>query len=136
MAMWASKMALRPPPTLCRSVPRSFLAHQRSVSALSTLRQTSGLCTRSSLLVSLPQTRQSFRRTYADAPSATLSPTPKPKKRFRFFRFIWRVTYLSFIGAFAYLAYTIYDAKNPADQFEPDPSKKTLVILGKSMQAL
>jgi NADH:ubiquinone reductase (non-electrogenic) len=90
---------------------------------------------RSAFVVSLPPARQSFRRTYADAPAATSSATPKAKKRFRFFRLAWRVTYLSFIGGLAYLTYIIYEANNPADQFEPDPSKKTLVILGKSTEA-
>lgn len=30
-----------------------------------------------------------------------------------------------------YLTYVIYDAQHPPDQIPPDPSKKTLVILGK-----
>lgn len=77
-----------------------------------------------------PLLRQSFRRAYADAPQATLSPTPKPKKRFRFFRFIWRVTYLSTCALIGYTGYQIWEGRNPAEQFEPDPSKKTLVILG------
>jgi NADH:ubiquinone reductase (non-electrogenic) len=64
-----------------------------------------------------------------------LSPKPKPKKRFRFFRFLWRITYVSVLGGLAYLAYTIYDANNPPDQIDPDPSKKTLVILGRFMTA-
>jgi len=59
-----------------------------------------------------------------------LSPAPKPKKRFTFFRWVWRIAYLSAIGGAAFLAYTVYDLKNPEDQVEPDASMKTLVILG------
>ncbi|KAH0261834.1 external NADH-ubiquinone oxidoreductase-like protein, partial [Aureobasidium melanogenum] len=69
------------------------------------------------------QLRQSFRRSYADA--------VKPKKSgFRFFRWAWRATYLSAIAGLAYTAYGIYEMKNPGEQPEPDPTKKTLVILG------
>jgi hypothetical protein len=75
------------------------------------------------------QLRQSFRRSYADA--------VKPKKSgFRFFRWAWRATYLSAIAGVAYTAYGIYEMKNPGDQPEPDPSKKTLVILGMSPDSL
>ena len=76
--------------------------------------------------------QRSFRRAYSEAPTATLSPTPKPKKRFRFLRWTWRLTYLSTIGFVGWLAYTVWDGRNPNDQFEPDPTKKTLVILGKT----
>lgn len=69
--------------------------------------------------------QQSFRRSYADAVS------PKTKRRGRgFFRWTWRLTYLSAIGGVGYLAYNIYSLRTPHEQFEPDPSKKTLVILG------
>jgi len=34
------------------------------------------------------------------------------------------------VAGFAYLAYTIYQGRHPNEQFDPDPSKKTLVILG------
>jgi NADH:ubiquinone reductase (non-electrogenic) len=67
-----------------------------------------------------------FRRTYAD-----VAPAKKPR-RFRFFRFLWRATYLSAIGGIAYLAYGVYELRHPDDQFEPDPTKKNLVILGKT----
>jgi NADH:ubiquinone reductase (non-electrogenic) len=130
----ALNMALRTPLTLSRAVSRSSLLSQRSLSSLSTLRQTPRLRTARPSSISSPQLQLSFRRAYADAPpTVKLSPTPKPKKRFRFFRFLWRATYLSVLGGLAYLTYTIYDAKHPADQIDPDPSKKTLVILGKSM---
>jgi NADH:ubiquinone reductase (non-electrogenic) len=67
---------------------------------------------------------QTFRRTYAD-----VAPAKKPR-RFRFFTYIWRLTYLSAIGGTAYLAYGVYDLRHPDEQFEPDPTKKNLVILG------
>jgi len=78
--------------------------------------------------------RDSFRRGYAEqkasAPVAELAPTKKPR-RFRALRWIWRATYLSLLGGVGYMAYTVYDLRNPVDQFEPDPTKQNLVILGK-----
>ncbi|RDW94714.1 putative alternative NADH-dehydrogenase NDH2 [Coleophoma crateriformis] len=70
------------------------------------------------------QFQQTFRRTYAD-----IAPAKKPK-RFRFFRYTWRLTYLSAIAGTAYLAYGVYELRHPDDQFSPDPTKKNLVILG------
>jgi len=72
------------------------------------------------------QLQQSFRRSYADA-----APSKKPR-RFRYFRYAWRLTYLSVIGGTAYLGYGVYEARHPEDQFQPDPTKKNLVILGQS----
>ncbi|GES59112.1 alternative NADH-dehydrogenase [Aspergillus terreus] len=78
--------------------------------------------------------QQSFqriaRRSYADAAAPTPTPTPKPKKRFRFLRWTWRLTWLSGVGMVGALTYSIYDQRHPLEQFEPDPTKKTLVILG------
>ncbi|KIW37277.1 uncharacterized protein PV06_10619 [Exophiala oligosperma] len=128
----ASKVALRLKPV-------SFsIASRRSISSLAatSLRGTVKPSPVIAIVPKKPQClprlllRQSFRRGYADAPQATLSPTPKPKKRFRFFRFIWRVTYLSTCALIGYTGYQIWEGRNPAEQFEPDPSKKTLVILG------
>lgn len=77
------------------------------------------------------------RRGYADAapspsPAAAPSPSPapKPKKRFRFLRWAWRLTWLSGLGLTGAMAYSIYSLRHPEEQFEPDPEKKTLVILG------
>lgn len=71
------------------------------------------------------QLLQAFRRSYADAVS------PITKRRGRgFFRWTWRLTYLSVLGGVGYLTYTIYLLRSPNEQFNPDPSKKTLVILG------
>lgn len=70
--------------------------------------------------------QQSFRRSYADNPV----PKPRGKARAGFFRWTWRLMYISAIGATGYLGYHIYTLRTPQEQFEPDPSKKTLVILG------
>jgi hypothetical protein len=130
----ASRLGLRLAPAACRAsfgVPApsqsfSSLAQRRAPSVFlrpqATLRQR-GL-------------QQSFRRGYAQAPQVVLSPTPKPKKRFRFFRWIWRITYLSALSGVAFLTYQIWDLRNPREQFEPDPSKKTLVVLGTSRACL
>jgi NADH:ubiquinone reductase (non-electrogenic) len=71
-----------------------------------------------------------FRRAYAD-----VAPAKKPR-RFRFLRYLWRATYLSAIGGIAYLAYGVWDLRHPDEQFEPDPTKKNLVILGMSCKIL
>ncbi|KAF2822282.1 FAD/NAD(P)-binding domain-containing protein [Ophiobolus disseminans] len=56
---------------------------------------------------------------------------PKVKKRgFRFLRWTWRLTYLSAIAGLGYVGYGIYEMRNPEDQPDPHPSKKTLVVLG------
>ncbi|TDZ18890.1 External alternative NADH-ubiquinone oxidoreductase [Colletotrichum sidae] len=65
-----------------------------------------------------------FRREYADvAPK-------KPGKIRKTFRWVWRLTYLSTLGLFAYVGYTVYEDRHPDEQIDFDPSKKTLVILG------
>ena len=63
----------------------------------------------------------------ADAPK----PKPKPKKA-GFFRKAWRLTYLSVLAGVGYLCYGVWEARNPGEQMQPDPSKKTLVVLGAS----
>ncbi|PYH99332.1 NADH-ubiquinone oxidoreductase C3A11.07 [Aspergillus ellipticus CBS 707.79] len=73
------------------------------------------------------QLQRSARRSYADAAPA---PAPKPKKRAGFLRWTWRLTWLSALGMAGVVAYSVYELRHPADQIVPDPSKKTLVILG------
>ncbi|KAF2462206.1 pyridine nucleotide-disulfide oxidoreductase-domain-containing protein [Lineolata rhizophorae] len=74
--------------------------------------------------------RPAFRRAYADSSPAPVAES-KPKKRFRgFLRWTWRLTYIAALGGVAYLGWGIYIMRNPAEQAMPDPSKKTLVILG------
>ncbi|KAH6680766.1 hypothetical protein B0J14DRAFT_579329 [Halenospora varia] len=70
--------------------------------------------------------QRSFRRAYAEVATP---PAQKPR-RFRFFKFLWRATYISAIAGTAYLAYGVWELRHPEEQFEPDPSKKNLVILG------
>ncbi|KAL0931373.1 External alternative NADH-ubiquinone oxidoreductase, mitochondrial [Colletotrichum truncatum] len=65
-----------------------------------------------------------FRREYADAAPK------KPGKIRRTLRWTWRLTYLSALGLFAYVGYTVYEDRHFEDQVEMDPTKKTLVILG------
>ncbi|KAK9465776.1 pyridine nucleotide-disulfide oxidoreductase-domain-containing protein [Lipomyces arxii] len=60
------------------------------------------------------------------------TPAPKPKKSTfsRVGKFIWRLTYGSALVGIATVAYGIYDGRHPSEQPPPDPSKKTLVVLG------
>lgn len=133
----ASKMLLRPQPVRCACIfaPTFPAPSTRSFASVAArgLRQNQAI-KRSTLTSQRSSLTQPFRRHYAEnqAPSATLSPAaPKPKKRWGFFKTIWRITYISLLGGAGYLAYTIYDLKYPNEQFEPDASKKTLVVLGK-----
>ncbi|KAF5093784.1 hypothetical protein D0Z00_003860 [Geotrichum galactomycetum] len=64
------------------------------------------------------------------APASEQQQEQKSKKGFPFLKTFWRLTYGSLIAATALTAYSIYDTRHPADQAKPDPSKKTLVILG------
>jgi hypothetical protein len=59
-------------------------------------------------------------------------PKIKPKRRYRVLLWSWRLTYMSALAGAGYVAYGIYEMRTPSDQPEPDPSKKTLVILGLS----
>jgi hypothetical protein len=43
------------------------------------------------------------------------------------------LTYLSVLAGLGYVSYQVYDLRHPSDQVDPDPSKKTLVILGLSL---
>ncbi|KAL2271543.1 hypothetical protein VTJ83DRAFT_914 [Remersonia thermophila] len=96
------------------SSPRLLLqASQRIVGVRPALGRTQGLVTRQ------------FRR----AASTDAGPAPK-KKRFRTLRWIWRLTYLSALGGLVYIGYGVWEDRHPEPQVEPDPTKKTLVILG------
>ncbi|KAL4768597.1 hypothetical protein BDW60DRAFT_225621 [Aspergillus nidulans var. acristatus] len=110
--MVGSTLAMRSNAMQLSSLSRRSLTTRSPVQAL-----------RSSQSLSL----RTARRPYSDA--APL-PAPKPKKRFRFLRWTWRLTLLAGVGLAGNLAYSIYDQRHPTEQFVPDPSKKTLVILG------
>jgi NADH:ubiquinone reductase (non-electrogenic) len=71
--------------------------------------------------------RQSVRRQTTEA--APIAGKPK-KKRAGLFRWTWRLSKLAAIGGLGYVGYGIWEMRNPADQPPPDPSKKTLVVLG------
>lgn len=78
----------------------------------------------SSVLANQKALTQAFKRAYSD-----IAPAKKPR-RFRYFRWIWRATYLSALAGIGYVAYDTWDQQSPPEQFIPDPSKKNLVILG------
>ncbi|KAJ5771223.1 uncharacterized protein N7511_003274 [Penicillium nucicola] len=111
----------------------------RAISSMASIMQLSSV-SRRSITTSLRapiQAKTSItriaRRGYADAaptPTPTPSPAQPPKKRFRVLRWAWRLTWLSAIGLTGAVAYSILELRQPPEQFAPDPSKKTLVILG------
>lgn len=81
--------------------------------------------------VGSPALRRSFQTSQRNAEAVTPSAPVKPKKqRFRFLRWTWRLTKLSAVAGVAYMGYSIWTLRHPMDQEEPDPSKRTLVILG------
>jgi len=85
--------------------------------------------------VSSQFSRQTFRqarsRTYADQTIAPETKAAAKRGGFRTLRILWRLTQLSLVGGLGYMGYNIYMIKTPPEQFEPDPNKKTLVVLGK-----
>ncbi|KAK4901105.1 NADH:ubiquinone oxidoreductase [Elasticomyces elasticus] len=80
--------------------------------------------------VQIPRQRiqQAFRRTYAEISPETQRVVKK--RSWRFLKWTWRAMYLSAIGGTIYVGFGIYQGRTPAQQFDPDPSKKTLVVLG------
>ena len=101
-----------------QSFRRTFITSQQPCVIRSLRKKPDPLFVRSAL-------QQSFRRSYADA----VSPVSKKRGR-RFFRWTWRLIYLSLLGGVGALGYSIYQLRTPDEQEDPDPSKKTLVILG------
>lgn len=107
-----------------RIASRAFSTASAPRTASSTLRYAARPTVASTVAASR---RLALRRAYsAEAPQ----PKPKPGKLRKTFRWVWRLTYLSALGLIGYTVYVIYNDKHPGDQFEPDPTKKTLVILG------
>lgn len=115
-----TKLAVAPPTQVSfHCSPRRFLSSVRKPNLL----QATRAATQPLIPRSTAQTI--FRRSYADALP------PKPKRRIRgFFRWTWRLAYLSAIAGAGYLSYNIYLLRTPSEQDAPDPTKKTLVVLG------
>ena len=124
----AAKVAIRLPLTMTRVTTSLFVTGRRT---LTTFQQPHKLTT-SRAINKLSHSRltlqHSFRRPYTDAP--TVSPVTQRRGR-GFFRWTWRLTYLSVLGGTGWLAYNIYLLRTPQEQLESDASKKTLVILGR-----
>jgi NADH:ubiquinone reductase (non-electrogenic) len=85
--------------------------------------------------VQIPRQRiqQAFRRGYAEVSPETQRVVKK--KGWRVLKWTWRLTYGGTLAGLGYLGYLIYQNRTPAEQQEPDPSKKTLVVLGMSTNA-
>ncbi|CAK7221855.1 NADH:ubiquinone oxidoreductase [Sporothrix curviconia] len=71
-----------------------------------------------------------FARQYASEAPGAEEAAPKSSRLRTTLRWVWRLTYVSVLGAFVYIGYEIYQDRNPEPQVPRDPSKKTLVILG------
>lgn len=83
----------------------------------------------------LTLSRQFARRYASEAPGAEDAlPAPKRSTLRTAFRWLWRLTYISLLGGVAYVGHEIYQDRNPEPQVARDPSKKTLVILGKQLR--
>jgi NADH:ubiquinone reductase (non-electrogenic) len=113
------------PSTLLRTSlpPRTFTSQSQSY----------GRLFRVTLPLRASQSRHSIHRTARRSYAATAPapvPAPAPKKRFRFLRWTYRLTLLTGLGLAGTICYNIYTLTHPVEQIEPDPDKKTLVILG------
>lgn len=118
----------RPVMALAAARPSAFAGANIAAKSFSTASRTSVLraAARPSVASGFnASTRMAFRRAYADQ-----APKRKPGAIRTTFKWIWRTTYLSIGGLLAYTAWVIYDDRHPQPQFEADPTKKTLVILG------
>lgn len=91
------------------------------------LRHVPNIATRTvaSSLTSTRALARQWQRGYADE----AAPKRVGKVR-RTFRWLWRLTYLSILGGAGYVVYMVWLDRHPEEQSPPDPSKKTLVILG------
>lgn len=118
------------PASLARGATKSF-SSASSASSSSSSRFFEKTRPSPSQLLSKQQRSTFARRAYATEAPAPAPAAPK-KKRFRFLRWTYRLTVLGLLGGTGYLGYSIYLLRHPEEQLEPDPSKKTLVILGLS----
>lgn len=72
--------------------------------------------------------QQAFRRGYAEISTETQRVVKK--RSWSLLRWTWRLTWVSALGGVVYMSYGIYQSRTPAEQVDPDPTKKTLVVLG------
>ncbi|KAK4962303.1 NADH:ubiquinone oxidoreductase [Elasticomyces elasticus] len=80
--------------------------------------------------LSKPLLRQAFQRSYGETAIPTPQPVVPKKRSWGVLRWLWRLTYLSAIAGTGFVGYGIYSNRNPPEQVDPDPNKKTLVVLG------
>ena len=123
----ATKAATRRPIRISSQLSASYLtsAARRNLTTFQTSTSLNNPCARIRP-TALKSPLQGFsRRSYADALPA------KVRRRGGFFKWAWRLTYVSAIAGTGYLSWVIYELRTPPEQLEVDPSKKTLVILGR-----
>ena len=70
------------------------------------------------------------RKQFATVPQSIATPKRKRSRLGRIAITLWRASYLSVLGGIGWYAYSVYESRHPNDQIPPDPSKKTLVVLG------
>ena len=104
------------------------IATTNTASSLRALRSASTLRPRIASPANAALSRQIVRSYASQAPAEAAKPR---KSSFRPLRWAFRFVYLSVLGSIAYIGYEIYQDHNPPPQVPQDPSKKTLVILGK-----
>lgn len=126
LVMTTSSRALSKLPMSVAGIART---QPQTVSRLLTQPSRRSIATRPALSTKPTTVARQFRRGYAD--EAAITPTPKKPRRFRVWRWSWRLLNLSLVGGMAYVGYGIYQDRHPEPQIEVDPSKKTLVVLGK-----
>ncbi|PHH75628.1 hypothetical protein CDD80_2211 [Ophiocordyceps camponoti-rufipedis] len=85
---------------------------------------------RPSIAIKLRTVASRSAHTEAEPSSLPPPPPPKPGRLRTALKWTWRFTYISVGGLVGYSFYAIYQDRHPEPQAEPDPSKKTLVILG------
>lgn len=70
-------------------------------------------------------------QTQGGSPSEPKGPGGEKKKAKKgFFKRLRRITGYTSVAALATASYFVYDANHPPEQLQPDPSKKTIVVLG------
>lgn len=114
---------------------RSLLANSRAARSIITAPTILAKQQRPVLSVASQVSKSLFRsqsRSYADQPIVSAETQVKAKRRgFRTLRILYRLSQLAILGGLGWLGYGIYDSRTPEHQLEPDPTKKTLVVLGR-----